>query len=149
MTPADRGPGTGAFLGGALNGKPDVPGKPRAVESSSHQKAVDSASPPFRACLYRRHREASPGARGSHVALNRSSLGGATPRRLFGEEIMETSRCPKCGKKYTPKVRPATTAGEYDIFTGELQAPPCLSCAKKDDKRSKDWEKQLTTLRNK
>ncbi len=46
-----------------------------------------------------------------------------------------TGGCPKCGKTYSKVIRHPTSAGEYDLFDGELKPPPCLSCARKEDKR--------------
>lgn len=55
-------------------------------------------------------------------------------------------KCPKCGKPYTDKTRVPTTAGEYDLFDGELKPPPCLACAQRDDKRSAAREREAARL---
>jgi hypothetical protein len=56
------------------------------------------------------------------------------------------TKCPKCGKPYTDKIRAQTTAGEYDLFDGELKAPPCLACAKADDMRAAHREREAAKL---
>jgi hypothetical protein len=42
------------------------------------------------------------------------------------ERIQKKEKCPICLKRYTPKRRAPTTAGEYDLFDGNLKAPPLL-----------------------
>ncbi len=59
------------------------------------------------------------------------------------------ARCPKCGKPYTDKVRAPTTAGEYDLFDGGLKPPPCLACAKNDDKKAASREREAEALAKK
>jgi len=58
----------------------------------------------------------------------------------------QQGKCPKCGRGYTDKIRAPTTAGEYDLFDGELKSPPCLACAKADDKRSAAREREAAKL---
>jgi predicted nucleic-acid-binding Zn-ribbon protein len=58
----------------------------------------------------------------------------------------QSKKCPKCGKNYTDKIRQPTTAGEYDLFDGELKDPPCLACARADDQRSATREREAAKL---